>query len=45
MYIDEIDGNDDDNEEEEEPEVVTNIKKVTPEKKIKKDVKKVGIMK
>ena len=49
VYIDEIDGNDDDNEEieeeEEEPEVVTKVKKVTPKKKIKKDVKKVGIMK
>ena len=47
MYIDEIDGNDDDNEqqEEEEPEVVTKVKNVTPKKKIKKDVKKVGIMK
>ena len=47
MYIDEIDGNDDDNEqeEEEEPEVVTKVKNVTPKRKIKKDVKKVGIMK
>ena len=47
VYIDEIDGNDDDNEqeEEEEPEVVTKVKNVTPKKKIKKDVKKVGIMK
>ena len=49
VYIDKIDGNDDDNEQEEEekeePEVVTKVKNVTPKKKIKKEVEKVGIMK